>query len=158
MRPLEAIIDTQALIYNLNRVRTYSSHSKVMSVLKANAYGHGLIEVARALNQSEGFSVLNNKKEPLKRIGTLLNEQWIIKKTLTNQITNKNINDIYDIGIESGAVGGKLLGAGAGGFILFYVPKEKQNSVKDALKRKLFVPFRFDFTGSKIIYHSHQEK
>tara|TARA_B110000003_G_scaffold105_1_gene138 strand:+ start:328 stop:1401 length:1074 start_codon:yes stop_codon:yes gene_type:complete len=59
MRPLEAIIDTQALIYNLNRARAYSSHSKVMSVLKANAYGHGLIEVARALNQSEGFSVLS---------------------------------------------------------------------------------------------------
>ena len=59
MRPLEAIIDTQALIYNLNRARAYSSHSKVMSVLKANAYGHGLIEVARALNKSDGFSVLS---------------------------------------------------------------------------------------------------
>ena len=58
MRPLQANIDSQALIHNFKRVKAYSSRSKVMSVLKANAYGHGLIEVARALNQSDGFSVL----------------------------------------------------------------------------------------------------
>jgi alanine racemase len=59
MRPLQASIDFQALIYNFKRVKAYSSNSKVMSVLKANAYGHGLIEVARALNKSDGFSVLS---------------------------------------------------------------------------------------------------
>ena len=58
MRPLQANIDFQALIHNFKRVKAYSPCSKVMSVLKANAYGHGLIEVARALNQSDGFSVL----------------------------------------------------------------------------------------------------
>ena len=59
MRPLQASIDFQALIYNFKRVKAYSSNSKVMSVLKANADGHGLIEVARALNKSDGFSVLS---------------------------------------------------------------------------------------------------
>ena len=58
MRPLQASIDSQALIHNFKQAKAYSSHSKVMSVLKANAYGHGLIEVARSLNQSDGFSVL----------------------------------------------------------------------------------------------------
>ena len=107
---------------------------------------------------SEGFSVLNDKKEPIDRIGTLLNKQWMIKKNLTDKISNHNIDEIYQKGIKAGAIGGKLLGAGAGGFILFYVPKHKQDAVKNALKRKLFVPFRFETTGSKIIYHSHQEE
>ena len=105
----------------------------------------------------EGFSVLNNKNEPINRIGELLNEQWKIKRSLTNQITNKNIDDIYNAGISAGATGGKLLGAGAGGFILFYVEKQYQNAVKKALEKKLFVPFNFDSTGSKIIYHSHSD-
>ena len=60
-------------------------------------------------------------------------------------------------GISAGALGGKLLGAGGGGFMLFYVPPDKQDKVKGALKEKLFVPFRFDFTGSKIIYYSHSD-
>jgi len=58
MRPLNATIDPQALIHNFKRVKDFAPNSKVMSVLKANAYGHGLIESARALNKSEGFSVL----------------------------------------------------------------------------------------------------
>ena len=105
---------------------------------------------------SEGFSILNNRKEPMDSIGSLLDRQWNIKRNLTDKISNDKIDEIYDTGKKAGAIGGKLLGAGAGGFILFYVPKMKQDSVKDALKRKLFVPFRFESTGSKIIYHSNQ--
>ena len=66
------------------------------------------------------------------------------------------IDDIYTTGISAGALGGKLLGAGGGGFILFYVPKINQDKVQIALKPKLHVPFRFDNIGSKIIYYSHQ--
>ena len=101
--------------------------------------------------------MLNDDRESIDRVGKLLNEQWLIKRSLTNKITNKNIDDIYNAGIEAGALGGKLLGAGAGGFILFYVPKENQEAVKNSLKTKLLVPFRFESTGSKIIYHSHQD-
>ena len=106
---------------------------------------------------SEGFSVLNDKNRSIDEIGYLLNKQWLIKRTLTNKITNDNIDEIYKIGIKAGAIGGKLLGAGAGGFILFYVPKGNQDNVKKALNKRLFVPFRFETTGSKIIYHSHQD-
>ena len=105
---------------------------------------------------SEGMHILNNEKESLHRIGSLLNEQWQIKRNLTNKISNKEIDDIYSTGISAGALGGKILGAGGGGFILFYVPKINQNKVQTALKPKLHVPFRFDNTGSKIIYYSHQ--
>ena len=104
----------------------------------------------------EGISLLIDKKESLDAFGNLLNEQWKLKRSLTSKISNEKIDKIYSTGINAGALGGKLLGAGGGGFILFYVPKNKQKSVKTALKSKLFVPFRFEFTGSKIIYYSHQ--
>ena len=90
--------------------------------------------------------------------GAKLNEQWELKRNLTNKISNKEIDDIYDAGIEAGALGGKLLGAGGGGFMLFYVQKNKQKKVKEALKSKLFVPFRLENTGSKIIYYSHEDE
>ena len=106
---------------------------------------------------SEGFEQLTNSKIPLLEFGKLLNDQWEIKRSLTNKISNQAIDDIYQAGINAGASGGKLLGAGGGGFMLFYVPKENQNAVKNALKSKMFVPFRFEVTGSKIIYHSHPE-
>ena len=101
-----------------------------------------------------GYQVLNSRTN-LDEIGYLLNEQWQIKKNLTKKITSDKIDKMYKAGISAGAVGGKLLGAGGGGFMLFYVPKSKQKRVIEAMRKKLFVPFNFDFTGSQIIYHSH---
>jgi len=105
----------------------------------------------------EGLERLKDPKQSLDEFGKLLDEQWKIKRSLTSIISNKDIDSIYTAGIEAGALGGKLLGAGGGGFMLFYVPKSRQHSVKIALKSKLFVPFRFEFTGSKIVYYSHQD-
>ena len=110
-----------------------------------------------SMGDTEGIVVINDKKEPIDRIGTLLNKQWMIKKSLTDKISNDNIDEIYQKGIKAGAIGGKLLGAGAGGFILFYVPLENQSAVKEKLSHLLHVPFRFDFTGSQIIYYSHDD-
>ena len=86
--------------------------------------------------------------------GRLLNEQWKVKKSMTNLITNSKIDEIYAGGIRSGALGGKLLGAGGGGFMLFLVPPEKQEQVKINLNTILHVPFKFDFSGSQIVYYS----
>ena len=86
--------------------------------------------------------------------GELLNEQWKVKKSMTNLITNSKIDEMYDEGIRSGALGGKLLGAGGGGFILFLVPPEKHDQIKTNLSSILHVPFKFDFSGSQIVYYS----
>ena len=72
-----------------------------------------------------------------------------------NQITNNEIDEIYNKGMNAGAIGGKLLGAGGGGFMLFYADKQYHEEIKSALEDKLFVPFRFEKTGSQIIYFSH---
>ena len=106
---------------------------------------------------NEGFKRLVDKKSSLNEFGRLLNEQWKVKRSMTSKISNNEIDSIYETGIKSGALGGKLLGAGGGGFMLFYVPSKKQKAVRDALKSKLLVPFRFEFTGSKIVYYSHSE-
>ena len=111
-----------------------------------------ILEICR-----EGLKRLTDSKQSLDSFGELLDVQWKVKRSITNKISNKDIDDIYDAGIKAGAIGGKLLGAGGGGFMLFYVPKDQQEKVKTALKSKLFVPFRFENTGSKIIYYSHTD-
>lgn len=99
--------------------------------------------------------IITNNKISLDELGKLLNEQWLIKKSLTKYISNQAIDDIYDSAIKAGAIGGKLLGAGGGGFMLFYAKKKNHKNIKEILKSKLIVPFKFEKTGSQIIYFSH---
>jgi len=84
--------------------------------------------------------------------GTLLDEAWNLKKKLSGKISNKEIDRIYNLGISAGAVGGKLLGSGDGGFILFFVEKQKKEKVRQALWPLQEIPFRFDPEGSRIVY------
>lgn len=95
-----------------------------------------------------------NNNHMIDDFGKLLHEQWIIKRELSPLISNKMIDDIYEAGLSAGADGGKLLGAGSGGFILFYVKEEHRAKLLERFKDLLYVPFRFDFTGSQIIYYS----
>ena len=104
---------------------------------------------------NQAKEVLLDKNISIDEFGKLLNEQWYIKKKLTKLISNNKIDSIYDAAIKAGAIGGKLLGAGGGGFMLFYAKKENHKKIKESLKDKLFVPFRFEKTGSQIIYYSH---
>ena len=101
---------------------------------------------------NEGEAILTNSKKNLDEFGKLLHEGWKIKKSLSSKITNSYIDDIYKVGIQAGALGGKLLGAGGGGFILFFARPEIQKKIKSRLKNLLFVPFRFDYLGSRVIY------
>ena len=87
--------------------------------------------------KNKAFDILTNHKISLDEFGKLLNEQWKVKRDLTNRISNKEIDSIYEAGINAGAIGGKLLGAGGGGFMLFYVPKNKQKEFIKITKKKL---------------------
>ena len=103
---------------------------------------------------SEGYKCLTKKNDIISEIGRLLDEQWRIKKSLTKLISNNYIDEIYDVGKKNGAIGGQLLGAGGGGFMLFIAAPEDHEKIKKALSKQMFVPFNFDFDGSKVIYHS----
>jgi len=90
----------------------------------------------------------------LHRFGEILHEAWLNKRTLVREISNDSINDYYEKALEAGAIGGKLLGAGGGGFLLFYVEPQNQSRVRKALIRLQELPFRFEQQGSKVIYIS----
>lgn len=88
----------------------------------------------------------------LDEFGELLDYSWKLKTTLASNITNDEINSLYETAVKNGAIGGKLLGAGGGGFILLYVPEKNQSKVHTALEKYMYVPFNFENEGSKIIY------
>lgn len=92
------------------------------------------------------------KENRMLDFGRLLHEAWMLKRELSKNISNPEIDNIYDKAREAGAIGGKLLGAGGGGFMLFFVEPEKQGGVKKALGGLKYVPFEFESTGSQIIY------
>jgi len=104
----------------------------------------------------QALSILNDKSSDLSDFGRLLHESWMIKRSLTNKITTPLIDAIYETAIKAGALGGKLLGAGGGGFMLFFVKSELQPRVKEELRNLLYVPFRFENLGSQIIYYAPQ--
>lgn len=107
---------------------------------------------------TEAERVLFTKSpDRVKEFATLLNTQWKLKKSIESTITNPEIDAIYAAGIKAGAVGGKILGAGGGGFILFLTPPDKQEKVTKALKLK-HVPIAFEFLGSQLIYHDYQDQ
>jgi D-glycero-alpha-D-manno-heptose-7-phosphate kinase len=104
----------------------------------------------------EAISLLTNASNNLDDFGKLLNEQWKIKRSLTAHVSTPEVDDIYEVALKNGALGGKLLGAGGGGFMLFYADPSKHDAIRKSLPDKEFVPFRFEDTGSKIVYYSHE--
>jgi D-glycero-alpha-D-manno-heptose-7-phosphate kinase len=86
--------------------------------------------------------------------GEILHENWELKKTMTQHVSNAEIDAAYDAAIAAGARGGKLLGAGAGGFLIFYAPEEVQHKITAALSPMRRIPFAFEDAGSKIIFAS----
>lgn len=107
---------------------------------------HRLVESA--------IDILNDGIDGYDDFGRLLHENWLLKKSLSDKVSTAHIDDIYNKGLANGALGGKILGAGGGGFILFYIAPEKQEQLKNAFSPLLHVPFRFDTLGSQVIYYA----
>lgn len=99
----------------------------------------------------EGVRILEDAAASIDDFGLLLHEAWMLKRSLASAVSSSSIDHIYDRALAAGALGGKLLGAGGGGFMLFYVPPDSQESVKHALSDLVYVPFQFDLGGSRIL-------
>ena len=99
----------------------------------------------------EATEVLNGHE--LLKFGRLLDESWKLKRTLSNKISSAHIDDLYATAIRAGAVGGKLLGAGGGGFVLLFAEPSSQDKIRSKLKDFLEVPFKFENLGSQIIFY-----
>lgn len=85
--------------------------------------------------------------------GKLLAESWKIKRSLSDKISTPYVDDLYDTATRAGAIGGKLLGAGGGGFVLLFAPPERQDKIREKLKTFLEIPFKFEDLGSQIIFY-----
>ncbi|MHC1724266.1 MAG: kinase [Aminipila sp.] len=114
-----------------------------------------LFELMDLVNDAE--KILVDKHTDLNEFGNLLDHTWQLKRGITSRVSTNELDDIYSKACMNGAIGGKLLGAGGGGFFLFYVPKEKQPEVKRALKDLLHVPFKFEEQGTRILYYKPED-
>jgi D-glycero-alpha-D-manno-heptose-7-phosphate kinase len=101
----------------------------------------------------EAEAIVTNPHRSLDEFGHLLHESWQLKRSLTQNITNSRLDDIYEAGRSAGALGGKLLGAGGGGFMLFFVPPERRRELRMRLKNLLCVPFGFSSRGSHVVVY-----
>jgi D-glycero-alpha-D-manno-heptose-7-phosphate kinase len=101
----------------------------------------------------EAEAIVANSSRSLDEFGRLLHTSWQIKRTLTEKISNPFIDEIYQAGLDAGALGGKLLGAGGGGVMLFFVPPERRKALRTRLKNLLSVPFAFSNKGSDVVVY-----
>lgn len=101
--------------------------------------------------------ILEDKHSDLNEFGKLLDDTWNLKRQTGNLVSNDSIDGLYKKGINAGALGGKLLGAGGGGFLLFYAPNDRHEEIKHALSDLIHIPFEFENGGTRIIYYSPEK-
>jgi len=105
---------------------------------------------------NEALAILHSEQD-ICAFGRLLDEAWRIKRSFSSKISNSHVDAIYEAAIEAGALGGKILGAGGGGFMVLFVPPERQQPVRRKLKNFIYVPFRFESSGSQIIFFDPEQ-
>ncbi len=108
---------------------------------------HKMVNLAKDLRKE----LLNNNPDAM---GEILHTGWMYKKELNSMSSNEAIDHYYNLAMQNGALGGKVLGAGGGGFLLFYVKEENRSNVRNALKDLRELDFKFDFTGTALIYYN----
>lgn len=101
----------------------------------------------------EGIAILQNSNRSIDDFGSLLDASWQYKRRLSDRVSTPEIDRIYDAAMTAGATGGKILGAGGGGFLLLFAKPERQNAIRERLKHLVHVPFDFEDTGSRVVVY-----
>jgi D-glycero-alpha-D-manno-heptose-7-phosphate kinase len=102
---------------------------------------------------AEAITILRSQHTSIEEFGKLLHEAWMCKRTLSDQVSTPEVDRIYDAARSAGAIGGKLLGAGGGGFMLLFVRPDQQDKVRERLRDLVHVPFAFENSGSRIVLY-----
>ena len=112
------------------------------------------IQEMNAINEILKEAKVSLNANKIDDFGRLLHESWVVKRNLSKKVSNYQIDEIYDYALKAGADGGKLLGAGGGGFFVFYVKRNKQKQFLKKMKKTITLPFKFDDAGSNIIINT----
>ena len=129
-------------------ISRFASEIEKSKIVNFNSKKNELTKMHEMVDLS--IDILVNEAKNIDDFGLLLNEGWNYKKSLSNLVSNKEVDEIYNLALKSGALGGKLLGAGGGGFILFYAPKETHKNIVNKLNHLIHVPFKFENLGSTV--------
>lgn len=158
--------DVNQITLSNNRSREFLSHLMLFftgvsrySNEIAKSKIDNIDEKSRELSQlydyvDDSIGILTNENRSILEFGYLLNESWQLKKSLSNKVSSSLIDNIYERSIKNGALGGKILGAGGGGFMLLFAEPEKHSILKQELKEFVHVDFEFEYTGSKLVVYS----
>jgi D-glycero-alpha-D-manno-heptose-7-phosphate kinase len=101
----------------------------------------------------EGIDILQDANRPIQEFGRLLDAGWQYKRSLSDKVSSPEIDQIYETAIKAGATGGKILGAGGGGFLLLFAHPERQKGIREALNKLIHVPFKFENSGSRVVLY-----
>ena len=146
---------------NQNLMMFFTGFTRFSSdVQKANAAGKvdktaQLKEMLSLVDDAE--KVLTDKEHDLDDFGRLLDHTWKLKRQTGSAVSTNSIDELYAKGIAAGALGGKLLGAGGGGFLVFYVQPERQDAVRWAMRDLLYIPFKFEDGGTHVIHYTPED-
>ena len=143
-----------------NLLLFYTGIQRFSSEIQANTFARPvdktqqLKDMLALVDEAEG--ILCSRNASLNEFGKLLDTTWKLKRRTGTKVSNGSIDELYASAIKAGAIGGKLLGAGGGGFLLFYCEKEKQDKLKKAMEQLMIVPFNFENEGTQILYYNPQ--
>ena len=153
------------VILKKNRLQELQSHlmlfftgfSRIASVIAKSQIGN-INSRETELNLmggmvDEAIQILQSTNSPINEFGKLLHQGWLHKRSLSDKISTPEIDLIYDQALHAGATGGKILGAGGGGFLLLFVKPEMQSQVRERLKKLIHVPFEFEDSGSRVVLY-----
>lgn len=146
-------LESHLMLFYTGIERTASSVAQtyVNNIEEKSRQMHIMMEMV-----DESISILNGGSD-VTHFGRLLHEAWKVKCSFSDRVSNLRVNEIYENAISAGAIGGKILGAGGGGFMLLFVAPERRKRVREKLKSLVHVPFKFEGNGSQIIFYAPEE-
>ncbi len=146
-------LETHLMLFYTGIKRTASNvaQSYVNHIEEKERQMHAMIEMV-----NEGIEILNSNRDIID-FGRLLHEAWKVKCSFSDRVSNSSVDEIYTKAVSAGAIGGKIAGAGGGGFMVLFVPPERREQVREGLKNLVHVPFRLEGHGSQIIFYDPEE-
>ncbi|MFA9464609.1 MAG: kinase [Velocimicrobium sp.] len=146
------LLNSNLMMY-FTRFTRFSSEVQKANIAANSKDRNVMLNDMRSL-VDEAERILIDKEKDLDNFGYLLDQTWKLKRQVGSAVSNHDIDDLYAKGIEAGALGGKLLGAGGGGFLLFYVQPERQEAVRKAMNSLMYIPFKFESGGTTVVNYT----